>query len=142
MCSDDVRIMAWVKPFVSFKPNVNPAYAWEPVLVHGGRKRTREQITVRDFVSCGITLRRGLHGVKPETFAYWLFQVLNIQDGDTLDDLFPGSGAITKALERYRFNQQLQLMILGDTQMPRHAVGHDEGALRPSKGPSRASQGR
>jgi hypothetical protein len=26
--------------------------------------------------------------------------------------------------------------------MPRHAVGHDEGALRPSKGPSRASQGR
>ena len=32
----NVRVMAWVKPFGAFKPNVNPAYVWEPVLVWGG----------------------------------------------------------------------------------------------------------
>jgi len=51
MCPADVRVMAWVKPFAVFKPNVNPAYAWEPVIVRGGRRRTREQATVRDWVS-------------------------------------------------------------------------------------------
>lgn len=49
MCPDDVRVAAWVKPFAVFKPNVNPAYAWEPVIVRGGRKRGRELATVRDF---------------------------------------------------------------------------------------------
>lgn len=64
----DTRVMAWVKPFASYKPNVNPAYAWEPVLVHGGRKRDRTALTVRDWVSCPITLKKGLVGVKPPTF--------------------------------------------------------------------------
>lgn len=29
LCPPDARIAAWVKPFAIFKPNVNPAYAWE-----------------------------------------------------------------------------------------------------------------
>lgn len=107
MCPDDVRVMAWVKPFAVFKPNVNPAYSWEPVIVRGGRKRTRQQDTVRDWVSANITLRRGMVGVKPDEFSYWLFEVLNLQPGDTLDDIFPGTGAITNAWkkwqQRYRF---------------------------------------
>lgn len=97
LCPDDVRVMAWVKPFAIYKPNVNPAYAWEPVIVRGGRKRTRNQQTTRDWVSCNITLQRGLTGVKPEGFCFWLFEVLNLEPGDTLDDLFPGSGAVTAA---------------------------------------------
>lgn len=102
MCPDDVRVMAWVKPFAIFKPNVNPAYAWEPVIVRGGRKRTRKQKTTRDWVSCNITLRRGMVGAKPEGFCFWLFDTLNMQDGDTLDDIFPGSSAVTVALEKWR----------------------------------------
>lgn len=102
LCPDDVRVMAWVKPFCSFKPNVNPAYAWEPVLVHGGRHRTRKQDTVRDWVSANITLRRGLSGVKPEAFCHWLFEVLNMQEGDELVDLFPGTGAVTKAWQKWQ----------------------------------------
>ena len=39
LCPARVRVMAWVKPFCSFKVNVNPAYAWEPVIVMGGRPR-------------------------------------------------------------------------------------------------------
>lgn len=102
MCPDDVRIMAWVKPFCAFKANVNPAYAWEPVLVRTGRKRTRQQLTVRDWVSEVITLKKGLCGVKPEKFCFWLFDVLNMEPGDEFHDLFPGTGAVTSAFEKWK----------------------------------------
>lgn len=32
LCPQDIRVGAWMKTFCSFKPNVNPAYAWEPVI--------------------------------------------------------------------------------------------------------------
>lgn len=93
-CPSDVRVMAWVKPFAVFKPNVGLAYAWEPIIVRGGRKRTRQQPTVRDWVSANITLRKGLVGAKPEAFAHWLMDVLNVEPGDELVDVFPGTGVI------------------------------------------------
>jgi len=104
LCPDDVRVMAWVKPFCIFKPNVNPAYAWEPVLVRGGRKRGRDMPTVRDWCRCNITLKRGLCGVKPDDVCFWLFDVLNMQPQDEFDDLFPGSGAVSRAWEQYKAN--------------------------------------
>lgn len=96
MCPDDVRVMAWVKPFCAFKVNVNPAYAWEPVIVRGGRRRTRDMPTVRDWLAASITLRKGLVGAKPPEFCAWLFEVLGMQTGDELDDLFPGTGIVSK----------------------------------------------
>jgi len=101
-CPRSVRIMAWVKPFCSFKPNVNPAYAWEPVLVYGGRKRGRDKPTVRDFVSVNITLKKGLCGAKPPEFCYWLFSVLGAEKGDTLDDLFPGTGIVSDCWRKFQ----------------------------------------
>lgn len=97
MCPEDCRVSAWVKPFAVFKPNVGVAYAWEPVIWRGGRKRTREQETVRDWVSENITLRRGLTGAKPRGFARWLFQILNVGVGDEFVDLFPGTNAMGAA---------------------------------------------
>lgn len=65
LCPDDVRVAAWVKPFAVFKPNVNPAYAWEPVIFRGGRQpRARTEPTVRDWFSHEITLRKGLTGAR------------------------------------------------------------------------------
>lgn len=92
MCPEDCRVMAWVKPFAVFKPNVGVAYAWEPVVVRGGRRRTREQDTVRDWLAENITLRRGLTGAKPAAFVHWMLDVLNAEPGDTVDDIFPGTG--------------------------------------------------
>ncbi len=102
LCPPDVRVMAWVKPFAIFKPNVGIAYAWEPVIVRGGRRRARTQPTVRDWVSVNITLKKGLVGAKPRLFCEWLLDVLNVQIGDTLDDLFPGTGIMTQA-----FNERI-----------------------------------
>lgn len=102
MCPDDVRVCAWVKPFASFKPGVNPGYAWEPVIVRGGRKLGKEVPTVRDFVSANITLQRGVSGAKPLTFCHWLFEFVGLTPDDEFTDLFPGSGAVTRAWEQYR----------------------------------------
>lgn len=102
LCPEHVRVMAWVKPFCSFKVNVNPAYAWEPVIVSGGRPhKNRTEPTVRDWISANITLKKGLSGAKPEEFCYWLFDVLNVRQGDILDDLFHGTYIVSRCLADY-----------------------------------------
>jgi hypothetical protein len=102
LCPDGVRVGAWVKPFASFKPNVNPAYAWEPVIFSGGRKRGRNVPTVRDWCSVPITIKRGLAGVKPDEFSWWIFDLLGMEPEDEFFDLFPGSGAVSAAWDAYR----------------------------------------
>lgn len=69
LCPDDVRVMAWVKPFAAFKRNVPVAYAWEPVIVKPCRKPVvGGGVVSRDWVSANITMKRGLTGVKPGPF--------------------------------------------------------------------------
>lgn len=105
MCPKDVRVAAWVKPFASFKPNVTRAWTWEPVIFsfHRARKRTREQGTWRDHLSEPIRLQKGFRGAKPEKFCFWIFEGLNLQPGDEFHDLFPGSGAVGEAWERWQW---------------------------------------
>lgn len=96
------RIMAWVKPFAAFKRNVSVAYAWEPVLVKAVRKPVvSKRIVMRDWVSESITLRRGLTGAKPEAVCRWAFEMLGAEPGDDLDDMFPGTGAVFRAWEKW-----------------------------------------
>lgn len=83
--SNGYRIMSWVKPFAAFKKNVPVAYAWEPVLVKAE----------------SITLKRGLSGAKPERVCHWLFEVMGCTPDDELIDLFPGSGAVSRAWDTW-----------------------------------------
>jgi len=50
LCPPVIRIGIWVKPFCSFKANVNPAYAWEPVIFKPARARGREKLTVKERI--------------------------------------------------------------------------------------------
>lgn len=109
MCPDECRVMAWVKPFAVFKANVTVAYAWEPVIVQGGRPRPRTMPTVRDWVSACITLQKGCPGAKPEDFCMWLFDVLNMERDDEFVDLFPGSGMVSRAWNMFRQQAVLPL---------------------------------
>lgn len=102
MCPPRARVAAWVKPFASFKVNVNPAYAWEPVIFMGGRKRGRDCATLRDWVAANITLKRGVSGAKPKEFCFWLFDLLGMEPEDEFHDLFPGSGSVAKAHEAWK----------------------------------------
>lgn len=46
-----------------------------------------------------ITLRRGLTGAKPERFCRWVLDLLGV-DGDTVEDLFPGTGVMSRVLDQ------------------------------------------
>lgn len=119
MCPEDVRVSAWCKSFSAFKKGVRPAYAWEPVIWRGGRNPTNgykhappekggKQNTPKDFhwidgfepsaLLAPITLKKGFTGAKPESFCEWVIALLNVQPGDTLDDLFPGTGVMGRVL--------------------------------------------
>ena len=103
MLPADVRCMAWVKGFAAFKRNVSVAYAWEPVYVQAARKPVvSKRIVMRDWIECPITLRRGLTGAKPEKVCHWAFEMVGARPDDELVDLFPGTGAVTKAWESWR----------------------------------------
>jgi len=113
MCKPDIRIAAWVKPFASFKPNVNPAYAWEPIIFKPVRgKRSRSEKTIRDWVSVNITIKKGVVGAKPPKFCYWLFELLGARADDKFYDLFPGSGVVTRCWQSYIEMQKVKQLDL------------------------------
>ena len=96
----DLRLVPWVKPFAAFKRNVRVAYAWEPVIVKPA-ERLEGAVPTRDFISEPITMKRGVTGAKPERFCFQLFEIMGLRPCDRLDDLFPGSGAVADAWERW-----------------------------------------
>jgi hypothetical protein len=102
-CRTEARWCAWVKNFAAFKRNVSVAYAWEPVLIKAARKPVvSKRLVMRDWVQCPITLKRGLTGAKPEAVCHWAFELLGARPEDELDDLFPGTGAVTEAWRTWR----------------------------------------
>ena len=107
LCPRKARVAAWVKPFASFKKNVNPAYAWEPVIFMGGRKRPLTMETTRDWCAVNITLKRGFQGAKPREFCWWVFDLLGMDPEDEFQDIFPGSGAVMKAHAAWIQNRPL-----------------------------------
>lgn len=105
MCPDDVRVGSWVKPFHIYKKGVRPAYAWEPIIFWRGRNKGHrppekggKATTPKDFISCNITLKKGLTGAKPRPVVDHILELLNFQPGDELVDLFPGTGIMAEAV--------------------------------------------
>lgn len=98
---DNYRVCAWVKTFHQIRVNCSVQYAWEPVIVYGGRKIAKRKPMVRDWLACARAMRKGLPGAKPDAFNDWVLQLLGFEKGDELDDLFPGSGGMEKAVQKY-----------------------------------------
>lgn len=97
-CPNDVRIGTWVKTFHQIRSNVPIQYAWEPVIWRGGRKNTPVKPMVRDWHAGVIAMRKGYYGAKPGHFNKWILDLLQYQEGDILDDIFPGSFSMAEAL--------------------------------------------
>jgi hypothetical protein len=95
--------MSWVKGFAAFKRNVPVAYAWEPVIIKPARKPVvSKRLVMRDWIQESITLRRGLTGAKPVAVCHWAFELVGARPEDDLDDMFPGSGAVSEAWRTWR----------------------------------------
>lgn len=126
LCPNDVWIGAWTKPAPPHASE-RPRSAWEPVVFAGGRRlvspaatsnpsttATRRlelgatraedpQATRLDWVHAAPMRRypAAVTGTKPPAFCVWVFRSLGAQPGDELVDLFPGSGAVSRAWERF-----------------------------------------
>ena len=96
---ENIRVCAWTKTFHQIRGTTNQ-FAWEALLLYGGRKDNNRKPMVRDWLSCPIAMQKGLQGAKPDAFNNWVLDLLNYKDGDQLDDLFTGTGSMSQAVER------------------------------------------
>lgn len=100
----EARLAVWFRPVRRVR-SARPLQAFEALLVSGGRPLpTKETQTVEDALIYRGRFRGfpgALIGMKPPQFAVWMFRQLGAQPGDILDDLFPGSGAIRLAWDRF-----------------------------------------
>ena len=95
MCPEGARVCPWVKPIGVPGTTIGPHNTWEPLIVVRGRAR---RLGARDWLSA-MPARHGgdLPGRKPIAFCAWMFAMLGMLPGDTLDDLFPGTGVVSRA---------------------------------------------
>lgn len=125
-----VRVAVWVKPFASFKPGVDPAYTWEPVIYRTARKASKDVDTVRDHHVANITLKRGLAGAKPASFCYWIFGLLGADPTDDFADIFPGTGGVTVAWDAWCQRDRVDQGTLFDSEAANRAPTHAELVAR------------
>lgn len=101
----EARCAAWLKP------NARGAWSrvrwsWEPVLFVTDRRGIKpgEVPKVDDGLVCAATMSNWQEvpgkggGSKPYLFVRWIMELLDVDDGDELVDLFPGSGAVSRAV--------------------------------------------
>lgn len=106
MCPDGVITGAWFKP-IAPPLGDHRRYNWEPVIVSPVRRyepgyaplaciESPPMFTFRDKPASHVI------GEKPEAFCHWVFALAGLTGDDEIDDLFPGSGAVTRAWATYR----------------------------------------
>lgn len=97
---EDVRVCAWTKTFHQIRVNVSVQYAWEPVIIRGGRDMRHRRPMTRDWTSGTIAMRKGLPGAKPGYFFEWVIAMLGYEEGDILDDIFPGTHGLADVIKK------------------------------------------
>ena len=104
LCPPDVRVCAWFKGARTTKSR-RALTSWEPLIVFGGRAlQIASPQDLRDGLIAQGHFRAfpgAMIGMKPPAFSEWMFRQLGASRGDRLDDLFPGSGAVTCAWKRF-----------------------------------------
>jgi hypothetical protein len=104
-----VRVASWVR---GPRPRQHALYAlngWEPVIYVPVARRSRVDERHVDTLIHGIapvtTLPGRVTGTKPAVFCRWMFDLIGARAGDSLDDLFPGSGIVGQAWRAYVANR-------------------------------------
>lgn len=104
-------------------------WSYEAVVFAGGRGRPGVQIM--DHLTAPRPDRKtdGFVGQKPKLYTAWVLGLLGVQPGDTVDDLYPGSGAVRAAIDEY-----LSQMALWPARRARSGPLRHSGKLRSSRG--------
>lgn len=138
LCPDNIRIGAWTKRGNSIA-NIQFCLSscWEPVIVKPAKRKWEETVrgyhsscsnpppgpakkdfnhfTPKNSVDPNNTWRRkdpskGHAGFKNMAFCFWVFSMLNARPEDDFVDMFPGSGAVTRAWDRWKRQERNSLM--------------------------------
>ena len=129
MCPADVRVGTWITDRPRFAGNQNPIKRHcEPLIWRGGRGWETGTRAADFIVTKQVPLPYGepryemrredarnakiFLGRKPREFCRWVFTLLGAQRGDSLADLFPGSGAVTIAWEEFIGDRPQRELIL------------------------------
>lgn len=111
-----VRIAAWIKP--NGMPGSHRLRStWEPIVVYvpAGRRRNVGRGAIDDTFTAPSP-RNGFPGEKPVQWVQWVLAALSYDPAtDTIADLFPGSGAVTREIAAHT---------------PTNRTGHLEGRAR------------
>lgn len=116
-----VRVLIWDKK--AGTPFGDHFYwRWEPVLLRGCRRPSLYPHDLVQALPQGFThtFRSSpeghVTGAKPEAFCRWLFECMGLGPDDELVDLFPGSGAVTRAWAQWRAQLTLEPVTSPTTQ--------------------------
>lgn len=100
VCPADVRVMVW------HKRNALPSgwrvmNTWEPVVTRipsSRRARVKGHVATRDLLDAP-NKPSGFVGSKPKEWTQWVLESLGYESGDEVADIFPGSGAVQRAID-------------------------------------------
>ncbi len=99
------RLLVWVKRR-AMPTGHRIASMWEPVIVYPPRERRARAADrgvrlaqVPDVLTCSPP-GAGFAGAKPEAWTRWVLDALGHEPDDEVVDLFPGSGAVSRAIEQ------------------------------------------
>lgn len=97
----DTRTLIWHRGnAISSGARVRSTWEFVIVKIPAGRRAHGTGLAVDDVLHAGIETRRKFVGAKPAAWTRWVLAALGHQPGiDEVVDLFPGSGAITDALD-------------------------------------------
>jgi hypothetical protein len=108
LCPATARVCPWVKPGSAPPATKGIHNMWEPLIVVGGRQEPPGKC---DWLRAQPARFGGdLPGRKPLAFIAFLWRMLGARPGDSLDDLFPGTGIVGRAWEN------MSRAALGDVQ--------------------------
>jgi len=104
LCPDDVLTLAWVKP-IAPPMGDRRHYSWEPVVMRPLRRPAQYEKTHLVLSPPMFTFRpkppEHVIGEKPEGFCLWVFRCAGLTPKDEFFDLFPGSGAVSRAWKAF-----------------------------------------
>ena len=96
------RMAIWHKP-ISSPSGSRIRNAYEPVLIYVPKDRRgyKSHARIDDIRSINIE-PIGFIGAKPKAWVWWVLDLMGVNKNEQVDDLFYGSGAVTKAVEEWR----------------------------------------
>ncbi len=106
-----VRVASWHRSKPAPRGTSRIMVTWEPVIVRGGRQLVSDRAGYVWDLWQGMPYnsreKDGFAGSKPPGFSRWVFDLLGACEGDTLDDLYPGTGAVGREWEAFTRQSRL-----------------------------------